>query len=986
MKQTKKILLSVLLVATLLVVGIFASTAADTVAGSIDELTALVMDVEFASSSEKMEVALNAVTDYLKNYPIDPTTEGYAELAAKITKYKGDVAMSYVDKGEQAEELLQKVDYCTKAVAWFEDAGFSDEDMAKDEYKANKLRLDVLTYVCADGLYKDIQTVPDDSVDKTADEQLASAVNSRNVKRLRAFLKKVTLNLEVDGADAEFEKKVEDAYKVIEDARQRLVLSYYADAPLLEYSGGYAYQNDFEGTLKNPSITQNGTGYDQFGNIMNNPVSKESGMDGDNHYFTVRYRAVNSSGGGLASYVTFGLADTTKSVVFEFDITTFDKLPEKGFIFQISTSKVAGGSVIPTWLQVDANGNISHAGWDASKGENYLEAGIVPGEWTKLAFVFDINDQQNMDVYIDGVYLLTTTAHRLDNAGDFNLANPRMGNMASKTGEFSIDNVRFYYGTAPRDDDYIKNLSDAEKFLFYVDYYTDTKKSAKDVELAYTEATKLVSKFGKKGDDGTVIPNEGVSDEIYAALVTYFTTPLDAVLNGKKEANLKTFVSLVEAVEEIKPSLSSTSSRKSKLEAVERLLTANTGYILDDAEGVYYAKSEIYNTLLERYNQDVKMISFIDYMNRFENSTTSAAKKKHLASAESYLPISLDLFNPEHPDYKFYEAEKASYDTFKAAYDMYVKESDNLINGALRLENSKKLVGFINYIAEYDTEEEWIANYELLANYTSVIRGILNSGFYDETYAGLAQALAVFEPVNDYFYADLQLVHIEFLTEQLAAFSASTSFVEKNGISAHIERYIVANDLDESNAQVAELLGQHEACKAELDVQKDSYPNQLKANTTYFINYATKLDTAITYKDKKAIYEEAYYYYFAINVGSEEAAEAVALFERIEDEILATEALTAEFISYVNMLPLTKKQTEIFDILKSCYEIKDDVELEIEGAKEAYEAYEAALHEFSAPKDVSNDELASVDVVVGSLRVNNDFEKVISTILKNIFG
>ena len=118
------------------------------------------------------------------------------------------------------------------------------------------------------------------------------------------------------------------------------------------------------------------------------------------------------------------------------------------------------------------------------------------------------------------------------------------------------------------------------------------------------------------------------------------------------------------------------------------------------------------------------------------------------------------------------------------AYDVYVNAHAK-VDAVSKENNAKKIVQCIGKINHYRTEEQWEANKEEINKYINIIKDMVlgedanGDPLYDTSYEGIDEAVRFFDRVYGYFYAKLQLVHIEYISDILNRISATDDYVEQ---------------------------------------------------------------------------------------------------------------------------------------------------------------------------------------------------------------
>ena len=138
MKNFKKILLTLTVLAVLvgcLAVTAWASEASADYTGSLATLSDKVSAAEFATGDTKISVTFE-VFDYLKDYPVDPASEGYAEVIARVDALGMSGARYLASRIDSSADLISYGVSAKKLKAFVSAYAVSDTAEGYDAFKA----------------------------------------------------------------------------------------------------------------------------------------------------------------------------------------------------------------------------------------------------------------------------------------------------------------------------------------------------------------------------------------------------------------------------------------------------------------------------------------------------------------------------------------------------------------------------------------------------------------------------------------------------------------------------------------------------------------------------------------------------------------------------------------------------------------------------------------------------------------------------------
>lgn len=1041
-----------------------------------------VKEADFSQFIEKLERAYT----YLEEKPVDPEEEAYAAahklylklICITVDKYIGD-ANSEDNKGNSAA-----ISKCINdATLWLERGFVTDEDRENNDYITRATTIKDTNLTLAEAFRTELGGTVDVIKNNIASDDAQIVVSTgAKIKQLYNFM----INGSFNEDDEDYKKTYSEAVELmavysdsVEKKRQELIWQ----APLDEYGVTSPFSSKFDSGHKTPTVS-NMTGVDSSGAELSSFVGTESGVDYDadgnellNNYYTLRYTGAKASptGNYMQTYLKLACTGSENGMIFEFDITTFDKLPSVGIAVE--------GNPGSRWLFIEANGDI---GYYQADGTRIIVTGaIVPGAWTHISYVYNPSDLSECRFYID--YTFVGISH-----GDYSnkLQAPttvRVGNTRSDSGEFSIDNVEFTVGTAFRDESFLDGRSNEDLFNYFVEYMQSSGDSRPYIDIsdcvaAYIEASKYIELYAEDAPDGEIfyVPNEETEDpddvkeeiryykykalenidtdlteKIHASVDAYYAFDLETIKLQLQKLNL---IKLQELANDIQakinvaePTDAAIKNLTAAYNAYEKFTLKNVGYIYDDTldEGspkIYESCNKVFAKAKKRIETDTIFLEYINIMQSFLDAVSLSAKERELARAEA-------IINAEDaPSFEDYITDeyitRTGYKTLKEHYIDTRGGADAIMAAVVRRNAAKKIIDYVYYIIDkYPEEEDWKlqyvdkpenelteaekennADFEYIAELLKIVRNQINidydRDYVDEDGNSVDTAIEKISPMNEYYFSRLQDTHTNAIKAALDQFSASNSYIEKKGLLAWIERYLVSNEVDytvryhcdscgdatgmleslsapvcpacKESVTVTDLTSDREMLEdalrryliydSDIDAQEGSYPLLLKENTANFINCVKMFDTVSTYAKKKELYDQATPYYDVMNVGSPEAQAAIAVYDAMTAELKAVEDASLKFKECVLYLDACRTRSDLFDCLVEAKIAQKKYDTSIDGVEEALVKFNAALDSYNSEIETVNKQLSESGYALGSMVSNCGLSAIISIIIEKLFN
>ena len=446
-----------------------------------------------------------------------------AALAVFADTETSDTEIQYTGTVGEAEAMLSSLD-AAKSVK--EKAGILDSVLAyldtvdpdAEGRKELEISLDNAEYEVAKALVSEAKSC-EDTLSLGSSLRLLSAFYKKH--RLSSEEQELFVESEINALTARFDSEKAKALSELE------LLTYakdYNDAPLVS--------NDFDNVKSGGFTPEN----NKDSSTLLSFIGEDSGMDGDNCYYTVRYDYA-----GKHLRATSYLQGVKDSLVFEFDFTTFDSLPHRNVTFEdYSTKNGVTWNVV--YLGITPEGNL------VRKDEVIAKGIVTPGEWTHISVAVDTVTSE-VDIYVDYVLVYSFNAEHPTLKYAFTPTMMRIGNTVTETGgSFSMDNVRIYRGHAPRDLEYYNSLSDKERFIYGASQLSNSDISVSGRYDYYTMLEKSVSNYYL---DGKYLDKDSA---VVLAVDRFLSFDKDGAEKTIKKINLATLDSYVQNLVSYTPS------------------------------------------------------------------------------------------------------------------------------------------------------------------------------------------------------------------------------------------------------------------------------------------------------------------------------------------------------------------------------------------------------------------------------------------------
>ena len=973
MRNFKKLLVVICVLALLTASCVFAALAAS---GTVAELTSYIEAAEAATDGvAKYQAIMNAV-EYCKSVP--KHEEGYDAAKERLTKVclaGAEVLLKAVDvNGLKAADAYDKMMKADELLEVYDLTGLEGYESVTAKYDSALVRaVGVLVKAC----------------DANVDTNLKTAPNGIAVKKVNSILTYCTPFGDPSVLDA-----VKAEFAPLEEAQKRAEQMNYAALDDSNSISNYDLPIFFTETWEDRNVGMESSALGGRWTVDLKGIANKMGIIQDstgNKYMVHRYLEKENP---QSSYTQIGLSthkvDNSEGLVFEFDITTFDKVPDQGVV--IETGSVAGAYFPPPYFVINSNGDICLN----DKSTVALSGAIVKGEWTHIVLVLEPTDFIYY-LYVDGQYVCKYDAkYEGKTRYDHSKVAFRISGGKGTSGEIAIDNIKIYGGDSYRIQDKLIKMTPDEQFLYYVRYLVNENNAVTERSVAYGYAKDLIGRYWEVDDNGngnyTAYAYE--HPELLESVDIYVAFDLDAFLYEVGMRNLDSYITLVQELASIKRVSSTATDRKNKLTEIYSFLSKTDDVINREVDrdsnnkADFYEYESIVTRITREADYDANAVDFIRYIDRFEKANTLSAKQRNYNSAAELaendgidVGMLLDETNPDRANFK---------DLIRA-YEVYRNADQELYRLTLS-NNSNKIVKCISRIDMYTTEQEWLENREFMEEYLYLLKDIVlttdeNGNLrYDPEYDGIDEAISFFNASYSYFYAILQTEHVEHITAALERVAATDAYIEKMGIISTLEKYIETNDVNFKDERIIYLINNLETCKAELVLREEDYSKLLIQNAVYFTNLVERMRTALTYNEQREYFEQATLLYFNIDITVEGTAKAVEIFDEYKVKLDRIAESSVAFIEAVAIYKACETEEDKYAALVECYYNAQFVEMSYDGAEEAMAEYLEAYNAYMNYVESVNEDITSTGNAIASLRVPCDITNVIAIIIKKLFG
>ncbi len=775
--------------------------------------------------------------------------------------------------------------------------------------------------------------------------------------------------------------------------------------------------------------------YELTNNISQITFSKDSEAMGNSNADADEYsERVITSGGGVSGYEGYWRYVTGANPASDYSFATlvqpnitngfvmsFDFMVEGRNGEPYKTARFSNEWTDATGKRlVNYGGSIFEIGYDSETESiriyNVAKTGVGPegvvpvssvseiaaeGQWFNVMLVYDysthicklyVDYEYMFDCYMEGwVEGATGTAIRCYHYSPWQYT--------------CYDNLTFYEGTAYRDLNKFDTMTSAEKFKYYVNYFTiiddttgEPKYEVKSRFTAYNKAKLLV-------DDIKAMMEETPDENIRLLLEKYDTFDYyGEIVEKVREDNMDKIEALVENLLAIEKDSANIPDIKDAIADIDSFILENNEFI-NKADQRYSNANQKINAVKEDLVKLQNVITFSRALVQFSRATSLASMNKRYAVAnEVYKLARYD--RAENVAIVSEDSALSSIETlingdlvrgdegYVSAFDYY-NSIPEIIDAQAKRENSKRVIACVEFILAIDgyedTETFWEENYDEIGFYMSIIRNIVSVNNYDATVDGVAEAIVQFELIEEYFYRVLQEKHQQIIVSELDRFATLDEYIAKVGICTYLREYFEKNtDIDLASEKIIESLYRLERYEAELELQRESYADKLEENTRYFIDKVAIMSAARTYAELKPIYDEIIEkYFYSMNVDSDEVKAAIEKFYEYEERLVAIENDTVLFINAAETISFAEKGgiEFVYEVLVKCVVYYENADATYSAAAaEALETYETAVENYNATASGINAEIETAFGIVAALRTKSvpvAILTVINSLIKN---
>ena len=705
--------------------------------------------------------------------------------------------------------------------------------------------------------------------------------------------------------------------------RQGKVDERESKVPALDYQNAEATLYDGDNLQVN-AYTHNTTDY-----RFTPKDSREYGAGGSKYYMTYEYLSATAKERG---HFTIGsLPSSTENVIIEFDITTFGTWPTSGVnFFSSQTTTLESGKALYPWIgAIDKDGQIvAPDGVDSSGRVNKKtltreDGFIVPGQWTHFIIVYNAKDKM-VSYYVNDEKIKDAEGNDAWSCAQFESYNFtgefRIGrDTVEGTGAFSLDNVQLYIGDQPRDLDLLQNMSEHERFAYFVsrlNTYTEAYENGESVPVAdlkycSDELALAISNYWgvtEGGEDGYLFDAEDAALEhlknavdTYLAIAERANAALVSSILDDIRAQMDAILLLTEVVD--------LSKRKNALAAFEEYIATYVAYIdsFDDDQ------NEVYDGVLaDKFNVEkeieayARVAEYIQLVKKFAAARDLYTRIVHSNDAAAMMA---SMVKDAEDGYIDLEKLKNDVAEFRTAIDLFDAQSVILKEQIIQ-DNTELIIACMERFPKLP--EEALKNFANLKRYFIMVRDILTLADGEEykdkydTDNDLAQeAVALYEAMYEVMFDALQRDHAAAMQDMIDQFNDPTAaYIKRLGIYNAVKDYFETNaaTINENHDAIKGIRSQFAVMEEKFggenpeeaqQAQWEEYQATLKSNAQTFISLVTQMRFATNYAEILRLHDEAQKLLFFMERSSVEVRLAIENYELCE-ALLARKAMSGD--------------------------------------------------------------------------------------------
>ena len=699
----------------------------------------------------------------------------------------------------------------------------------------------------------------------------------------------------------------------------------------------------------------------------------------------------------LYFYIDNGAKNEEYGVVLEFDLRMHDTF--RGVTLQtVDNTKGTGKSVFDTIIVLTSAGKIENRADQGTVEVASYEGVLVLDAWQHFTITFD-NEKRIGKLYVDYMYIMDVD---YKTAEDGQFRQLRFGPSLESDWQWDIDNIHMYQGNQYRDTDKFTSMSEADRFDYFAKYAMNEEDGLPYLSrnLAYKKAQILYEKYKNTATAKLFKDYEYETKIKTPAMVENLELlKLDVIELYDIKLDSGTATKVTKLINDIYMFVAENGEliNKGDTRDSEDIIDEDGNLVPDFDNKGYQALMAIVYSKEADLKRVEEIKAFVEAIQKFERAQTSAALNRHAKTAiEIFVaagyadpanrafaekdPVVLAFetayngntgLTPEDEGYTSPDSEE--YVTIFEFYDMI----DYIISNRDEYENSKRIVNGIDYILSLDgyeaTREFWAANRASMETYVSIIRQIVATGAYVAEYPGVDEAIAVYTEMDLYFYEVAQQEYVEYLTELVAGYTETQSYIERRSIINAALVYFdpienpkdlaiyrpsfteaMRNALEDEMEALSDLEVAVEVYNRELDGFKDSFEDVLEQQTQYFINIINHMDTIDTIADLNELFDEASGYYYGINMNVKGAVEAAERYAYYRDYLAEVEVANAYFTLYADRFmdvlayKGAAKRDLLFNTINECSEYVDMIDKLDADVKGYYSLFVDGVQEYAA--------------------------------------
>ena len=285
-------------------------------------------------------------------------------------------------------------------------------------------------------------------------------------------------------------------------------------------------------------------------------------------------------------------------------------------------------------------------------------------------------------------------------------------------------------------------------------------------------------------------------------------------------------------------------------------------------------------------------------------------------------------------------------------------------------DRSDELYALLDYISEYNTEKLWADNYDYLKPYVELAASIIDSGSYNADYSGLKTLVDAFLPMEAYFAAREEHIHMDYLENEVQKYKQATHYYEKYGICLEIKSYVERYSLDASSERAREIFEYNNANLAILTSEEESYDKLLADNASSFVDICKEINVTRDYSTLSELVEEAEKLILDMDMSHPGVEAGLSLYEKTKEKLESKLNEANGFVVSTVLMASSDGKTFLENVISANGYVKN-ADFTVPGVLDAYNSYIELTELYDSEIEAYNNELTEVTKAVASVSANS---------------